>query len=123
MPCGRYGRSRGARPFQTVEEYERHRKLTMRMILGPDWEDGPLAELVARYPQLQRHQLWRHLIEVHTIGGEWTPFELMAQQTPKPRVLPVSYDLKGAIAAQMPQQAQPPTVEVIKIKPVRRIPL
>jgi hypothetical protein len=59
MPCGR------TRPeqFASQREYEEHRLQTMRLILGPDWEDKPLAHLVAEHPELQQRSLHELIAE------------------------------------------------------------
>lgn len=67
MPCGRTSRGQ----FASQAEYEAHRIQMMKLILGDDWEDQPLSQLVEAHPEL--HELSLHeLIARHEDDHEHT---------------------------------------------------
>jgi hypothetical protein len=61
MPCGK------TRPdqFNSLSEYESHRIKMMKIILGDDWEEKSLAQLVAENPELQQFTLQEMLHRAH----------------------------------------------------------
>jgi hypothetical protein len=59
MPCGRTRRGQ----FATQIDYEQHRLAMMKLILGDDWEDKPLHELIAEHPELRRSTLHELIAE------------------------------------------------------------
>lgn len=65
MPCGRVSRSQ----FTSQAEYEAHRTQMMKLILGDDWTDQPLSQLVEAHPELRRLTL-QELIALHEGGQE-----------------------------------------------------
>lgn len=61
MPCGKYRRDQ----FGSQADYAAHRERMMKLILGDDWEDKPLAQLVAEHPELRSTSLADLLHQAH----------------------------------------------------------
>ncbi len=61
MPCGKYRRDQ----FASQSEYESHREKLMRIILGPDWRDQSVSELIASHPELRQISLQELLHQAH----------------------------------------------------------
>jgi len=66
MPCGRTRRDQ----FAKQTEYEQHRIATMKLILGENWQDKPLTQLVAEHPELRQRSLQQLIAEQEHVHEE-----------------------------------------------------
>lgn len=69
MPCGRYRRSQ----LTSQSEYEAHRTRMMKIILGDDWEDKSVSQLIMEHPELRRMTLAGLLHRAHHLEQEQQP--------------------------------------------------
>src|SRR6266516_3599518 len=94
MPCGRARRNQ----FSSQADYESHHTRMMRTILGPDWQDKPLQQLIAEHPELQRPTL----LQLLTLCGERQELELEAvwQAAPTDESEPPTQQVNAPLAIE-----------------------